>query len=292
MSEITCKTTTTKATTIIATITTTITTRGAENHERETNCAQNCHQMTNAWQHQSAAAATAAKAATPAATATETETMAAHCRRRRQQRSDAGRATASATAAGFQLLLLASLSVLAAAMTTSKSTLTPTSTSTAVQHATKLEVPETKENPSESNSTVEQLSELSVNNITRTASTPLATPLTTPSSTPPGIRENVMLPSSDPEREAQILYEKSLQEYHGSQRATEMTTFAAGAGGDADRGNGSGKSSTQRTLHSVCELWLQKHCHCTGSLGNLKLSCRSIGILAVPVNMPSEVLVL
>lgn len=101
-----------------------------------------------------------------------------------------------------------------------------------------------------------------------------------------------MLPSSDPEREAQILYEKSLQEYHGSQRATEMATFAAGVGGDVDRGNGSGKSSTQRTLHSVCELWLQKHCHCTGSLENLKLSCRSIGILAVPVNMPSEVQVL
>lgn len=222
--------------------------------------------------------------------------MAAHCRRRRQQRSDAGRATAAATAAGFQLLLLASLSVLAAAMTTSKSTLTSTATATAtaVQHATKLEVPETKEKPSDSNSsnTVEQLSEISVNNITSTASTPLATPLTTPSSTPPGIRENVMLPSSDPEREAQILYEKSLQEYHGSQRATEMATFAAGVGGDADRGNGSGKSSTQRTLHSVCEVWLQKHCHCTGSLENLKLSCRSIGILAVPVNMPSEVQVL
>lgn len=220
--------------------------------------------------------------------------MAAHCRRRRQPRSDAGRATAAATAAGFQLLLLASLSVLAAAMTTSKSTLTSTSTATAtaVQHATKLEVPETKENPSDRNSTVEQLSEMSVNNITSTASIPLAMPLTTPSSTPPGIRENVMLPSSDPEREAQILYEKSLQEYHGSQRATEMATFAAGADVDADRGNGSGKSSTQRTLHSVCELWLQKHCHCTGSLENLKLSCRSIGILAVPVNMPSEVLVL
>lgn len=178
-------------------------------------------------------------------------------------------------------------------MTTSKSTLTSTATATAtaVQHATKLEVPETKEKPSDSN-TVEQLSEISVNNITSTASTPLATPLTTPSSTPPGIRENVMLPSSDPEREAQILYEKSLQEYHGSQRATEMATFAVGVGGDADRGNGSGKSSTQRTLHSVCELWLQKHCHCTGSLENLKLSCRSIGILAVPVNMPSEVQVL
>jgi len=87
-----------------------------------------------------------------------------------------------------------------------------------------------------------------------------------------------MLPSADPEKEAQILYEKSLQEYHGSQLSTASTATDVIAG--------------KRTLHSICERWLQKHCHCTGSLEVLRLSCRGIGILAVPVNLPNEVVVL
>ncbi|KAH8279838.1 hypothetical protein KR054_008254 [Drosophila jambulina] len=95
--------------------------------------------------------------------------------------------------------------------------------------------------------------------------------------TPAGIRENVMLPSADPEREAQILYEKSLQEYHGSQ-------VSATAASDVTGG--------KRTLHAVCERWQQKHCQCSGSLESLRLSCRGIGILAVPVNLPGEVIVL
>ncbi|XP_062120985.1 LOW QUALITY PROTEIN: leucine-rich repeat-containing G-protein coupled receptor 5 [Drosophila sulfurigaster albostrigata] len=203
--------------------------------------------------------------------------MAAHCRRRRQLRSDAGKAAATATTAiGLQLLLLSALlSVLATAMSTSMAT-SLNATSSSTQNAAHNETKEYR------STAKQQLSEISVNIV---SSTPTATPI--------GIRENVMLPSSDPEREAQILYEKSLQEYHGAQRAIETVTLSAGDG-DADvdsnvSGNGS-KSSAQRNLHSVCELWLQKHCHCTGSLENLKLSCRSIGILAVPVNLPSEVL--
>ncbi|XP_070067678.1 leucine-rich repeat-containing G-protein coupled receptor 5 isoform X2 [Drosophila takahashii] len=116
----------------------------------------------------------------------------------------------------------------------------------------------------------EQLSQLTVNSSSTTAT-----------ATPTGIRENVMLPSADPEREAQILYEKSLQEYHGSQLTTASTSTSS-----ADVIGG------KRTLHAVCERWLQKHCHCTGSLEVLRLSCRGIGILAVPVNLPNEVVVL
>ncbi|XP_017098895.3 leucine-rich repeat-containing G-protein coupled receptor 5 isoform X1 [Drosophila bipectinata] len=111
----------------------------------------------------------------------------------------------------------------------------------------------------------------------------LATPTT--ASLPSGIRENVMLPSADPEKEAQILYEKSLQEYHGSQ-------LPATASGNSSSGKHLQPQQPQRTLHTICERWQQKHCHCSGSLESLRLSCRGIGILAVPVNLPSEVMVL
>ncbi|XP_037957257.1 thyrotropin receptor isoform X2 [Teleopsis dalmanni] len=103
------------------------------------------------------------------------------------------------------------------------------------------------------------------------------------------IRENVMLPSADPEREAQILYEKSLLEYHGSAVTSTPTTPNYGA---ANKRNDDKSSSPTRTLHSVCEMWLHKHCHCTGTVQRLSISCRSIGILAVPVELPNDVVVL
>ncbi|EDW51716.1 GM14985 [Drosophila sechellia] len=130
-------------------------------------------------------------------------------------------------------------------------------------HLQHLQQQQQQQNPQ----TVQQLSQITVNRTSKSAT-----------ATPTGIRENVMLPSADPEKEAQILYEKSLQEYHGSQLSTASTSTDVIAG--------------KRTLHSVCERWLQKHCHCTGSLEVLRLSCRGIGILAVPVNLPSEVVVL
>ncbi|ALC39622.1 rk [Drosophila busckii] len=165
------------------------------------------------------------------------------------------------------------LALLATAMST-------TTIATATFNVTANANDETKDN----RSTAKQLQfdGISVNNMSSS----------TPTATPTGLRDNVMLPSSDPEREAQILYEKSLQEYHGSQLLTTATTDDDDAGSDADVSSGSGSKTPTRTLHSVCELWLQKHCHCSGSLESLKLSCRSIGILAVPVNLPSETLVL
>ncbi|EDW57572.2 leucine-rich repeat-containing G-protein coupled receptor 5 isoform X2 [Drosophila virilis] len=213
--------------------------------------------------------------------------MAAHSRRRRKQkRSDAGRAVTrvaaatSITAFGLQLSMPPLLLLTLLLMRTTTALLTPTS----------MHLNETKEN----RGTAKQLSGISVNNM---SSTPTATPTTTPTATPVGIRENVMLPSSDPEREAQILYEKSLQEYHGKAAAAAAAAAASASSnvdsnGVSGSGSGSATKTTARSLHSVCELWLLKHCHCTGSLENLKLSCRSIGILAVPVNLPSEVLFL
>ncbi|TDG46028.1 hypothetical protein AWZ03_007559 [Drosophila navojoa] len=225
--------------------------------------------------------------------------MVAHGRRRRRKhiRSDAGRAAAAAAGretAKHDLLalqlplplslpLLLLLSLLLMQVTAALST--PTS----------LHLNETKE----MRNTAKQLNGISVYNM---SVTPTATPTVTPTATAPGIRENVMLPSSDPEREAQILYEKSLQEYHGSQHAkataAAAAAAAAAAGGNSDvdsnisGGSNNSSRTNAHTVHSVCELWLLKHCHCTGSLANLKLSCRSIGILAVPVNLPSEVVIL
>ncbi|XP_068150831.1 leucine-rich repeat-containing G-protein coupled receptor 5 [Drosophila tropicalis] len=133
----------------------------------------------------------------------------------------------------------------------------------------------------------EQFSQITVSRIltTTTAATPTRT-------TPLGIRENVMLPSADPEREAQILYEKTLMEYHGAVAASTATATDSDSGKDGKDNGNQHHQQHQRTLHSVCERWQQKHCHCTGSLENLKLSCRSIGILAVPVNLPTEVIAL
>lgn len=125
-----------------------------------------------------------------------------------------------------------------------------------------------------------------------------------------GIRENVMLPSEDPEREAQILYEKTLKEYHVNNKLNHKEdddddddgdndegeelhgqrdrTKSSSAAGDVNHSN----TSRQRTLHAVCDVWSQKHCHCTGTLGRLSLSCRNIGILAVPVDLPSDTVLL
>ncbi|XP_073823603.1 G-protein coupled receptor rickets [Musca autumnalis] len=119
-----------------------------------------------------------------------------------------------------------------------------------------------------------------------------------------GIRENVMLPSEDPEREAQILYEKTLKEYlvkntiheqkHEQVNSTSSSKDSvASSSSSSDASHSSDSSPHQpRTLHAVCDIWSQKHCHCTGTLGRLSLSCRNIGILAVPVDLPSDTVLL
>uniref|UniRef100_A0A1A9VXD7 Uncharacterized protein n=1 Tax=Glossina austeni TaxID=7395 RepID=A0A1A9VXD7_GLOAU len=103
-----------------------------------------------------------------------------------------------------------------------------------------------------------------------------------------GIRENVVLPSEDPEREARILYEKSLKEFHDNNldnvESTATTHILVTV-------NDSTYDTAQRTVHVVCDVWSQKHCHCTGTLGRFSLSCRNIGILAVPMDLPSDTVI-
>uniref|UniRef100_A0A1A9WU39 LRRNT domain-containing protein n=1 Tax=Glossina brevipalpis TaxID=37001 RepID=A0A1A9WU39_9MUSC len=104
-----------------------------------------------------------------------------------------------------------------------------------------------------------------------------------------GIRENVVLPSEDPEREARILYEKSLKEFHGNNLdnvESSDTTHILVATNDTIH------ETAQRTVHVVCDVWSQKHCHCTGTLGRFSLSCRNIGILAIPMDLPSDTVTL
>ncbi|CAD6997416.1 unnamed protein product [Ceratitis capitata] len=122
-------------------------------------------------------------------------------------------------------------------------------------------------------------------------------------SMPELIRENVVLPSVDPEKEAQLLYEQTLLEYHGSVRAAAEAAAAAATNNaplstvDTSLANGGQASFAAaeiaerqpRTLHSVCEMWTQKHCHCTGTLERLSLSCRNIGVVAPPVELPDFV---
>lgn len=208
--------------------------------------------MTNAWQHQSTTATTAA-------TATATATMAASCRRRRQS---------------IRCWLLSSLLMLLLLL------LVPTLAAQVAGEETKENRTKAMQQSNFQDSLHHNFSQVAVNKS-------LAAP--TPASLPSGIRENVMLPSADPEREAQILYEKSLQEYHGSQLSATATATASG---NLTSGKHLSPQQPQRTLHTICERWQQKHCHCSGSLESLRLSCRGIGILAVPVNLPSEVIVL
>ncbi|XP_053959378.1 uncharacterized protein LOC128863964 [Anastrepha ludens] len=120
-------------------------------------------------------------------------------------------------------------------------------------------------------------------------------------SMPEHIRENVVLPSVDPEKEAQLLYEQTLQEYHDSVQAASASSTPSAASADKPSSLNSGLATPSasasadrepRTLHGVCEVWTQKHCHCTGSLERLSLSCRGIGIVAVPVELPGDVVTL
>lgn len=121
-------------------------------------------------------------------------------------------------------------------------------------------------------------------------------------SIPEQIRENIVLSSVDPEKEAQLLYEQTLLEYHGSVQAAAAASSAPSAatadepsaedGGRTSLVEGATAERQPRTLHSVCEVWTQKHCHCTGTLERLSLSCRGIGVVAVPVELPDTVVTL
>lgn len=95
-----------------------------------------------------------------------------------------------------------------------------------------------------------------------------ATTATTPSSSSPVsddgiIRESVVIPSLDPEREAQELYEKSLKEFGGIDG---------------------------RPVRKVCGPWDDRGCQCSGGINQVTLTCRGLGFLQIPNNIPPEVI--
>ncbi|XP_037910640.1 leucine-rich repeat-containing G-protein coupled receptor 5 isoform X3 [Hermetia illucens] len=96
------------------------------------------------------------------------------------------------------------------------------------------------------------------------ATTPVAVTADESSITSDGIiRETVVLPSSDSEREAQELYEKTLRDYNVREG---------------------------RTLRKICEPWLRRGCQCSGDSTQVKLVCRGLGFLDIPLDIPEEVI--
>ncbi|XP_065072705.1 leucine-rich repeat-containing G-protein coupled receptor 5 isoform X2 [Ochlerotatus camptorhynchus] len=64
----------------------------------------------------------------------------------------------------------------------------------------------------------------------------------------------------DPEKQAKAMYEKALQQY----------------------------GIVGRTLKEICKPWQAKGCQCAGSSDEVALTCRSIGLETIPVNLPAE----
>ncbi|XP_055637267.1 follicle-stimulating hormone receptor isoform X2 [Toxorhynchites rutilus septentrionalis] len=84
--------------------------------------------------------------------------------------------------------------------------------------------------------------------------------LQTTSQTKMMLKESLLMPSSDPEKEAKEMYEKALQQY----------------------------GIVGRTLKEICKPWQAMGCQCVGSSEEVALTCRGIGLEMVPMKLPSE----
>ncbi|XP_059618054.1 lutropin-choriogonadotropic hormone receptor isoform X2 [Phlebotomus argentipes] len=90
-----------------------------------------------------------------------------------------------------------------------------------------------------------------------------STTMATPSSTKHGIRESVVIPASDPEREAKELYDKALQQF---------------------------EVATGKTLRAICAAWEARGCQCSGSAEEVVLVCKGLELVEVPVDLPIELI--
>ncbi|XP_055600909.1 leucine-rich repeat-containing G-protein coupled receptor 5A-like [Uranotaenia lowii] len=88
----------------------------------------------------------------------------------------------------------------------------------------------------------------------------LSPTLQTTSQTKMMLKESLLIPSIDPEKEAKAMYEKALQQY----------------------------GFVGRTLKEICKPWQLKGCQCAGSSEEVVLNCRGIGLETVPVDLPAE----
>lgn len=79
---------------------------------------------------------------------------------------------------------------------------------------------------------------------------------------PNQIRESVVISTADDaEKEAQDLYDKALKQF-GSYGAS---------------------------ARNICATWELRGCQCTGSVEDLTLSCRDVGLVEVPDELPVEI---
>ncbi|XP_058815263.1 follicle-stimulating hormone receptor-like [Topomyia yanbarensis] len=89
----------------------------------------------------------------------------------------------------------------------------------------------------------------------------LSPTLQTTSQTKMMLKESLLIPSMDSEKEAKAMYEKALQQY----------------------------GIVGRTLKEICKPWQTRGCQCVGSSEEVALTCRGIGLETVPVDLPAEI---
>lgn len=78
------------------------------------------------------------------------------------------------------------------------------------------------------------------------------------------ISEKVVIPGSDPEREARLLYEKSLKEL--------SSTFV----------------NDVEDFQKICGSWVKRGCQCKGDSNSIVLSCKGISITQIPKDLPNK----
>lgn len=75
------------------------------------------------------------------------------------------------------------------------------------------------------------------------------------------VRESVVIPSGDSEREAQELYDKALQQY----------------------------GSFELSFRQICSEWELRGCKCSGTIDELTLICRDVGLQEIPNKFPVNI---
>lgn len=74
------------------------------------------------------------------------------------------------------------------------------------------------------------------------------------------LQESLVIPSSNAETEARRLYDEALKQF-----------------GDLGK-----------TLKETCQPWKEKGCTCTGTSDEVILVCRGVDLIAVPENLPEQ----
>lgn len=77
-----------------------------------------------------------------------------------------------------------------------------------------------------------------------------------------GMLESVVIPSSNSEREAQEIYDKALKQFDAYGVSTRI----------------------------ICATWEKRGCQCSGTVDELSLSCRGIGLNEIPTDLPKNLI--